>query len=128
MSVKYEDQLELMNRVLSAQISEDFIRKMKARMFVGYFRYGESTQYKKDHSYKIVDTIQKRIAAYEETGNLEHLIDAANFCMIEYKAPQHPDAHFETVEEEDHTKRLGIVRDAETLLRYEDETKRGLLE
>lgn len=123
----WDEQLEYLNRVLEIQFSEDFIRKMKARCFVGYHRYGPNTQYgQKQSSYNILETIRKRLAAYEETGNQEHLVDAANFIMIEYKAPQHPNAHFDCVEEEDNSKRLGIVKGTETLLRYGDENNRKL--
>lgn len=40
----FEDQIAYMNKVLEIQFSEDFIRKMKARVFIGYHRYGPSKQ------------------------------------------------------------------------------------
>lgn len=36
----------------------------------------------------------ERLKKYEETGNTEWLVDAANFLMLEWKCPQHPEAHF----------------------------------
>lgn len=108
------------------QWSEDFVRKMMARMFFGYYRYGPTKQYAETNKYDIMATIAKRLQAYKETGNKEHLVDAANFILIEYMYPQYPDAHFESVEEEDEEKRLGVVKTVETLLRLDEENERGL--
>jgi hypothetical protein len=125
----YEDELKKLNEVLGKQFSEDFINKMKARVFFGFYRYGESKQYKKDSPYNIMDTILKRLEKYRETGNQEHLVDAVNFIMIEYMHPQHPNAHFESIEEEDVSKRLGVVRskeDAEVIVKLDNELKSDL--
>lgn len=123
----YESQLTLMKQILEYQFSEDFVRKMKARVFVGFHRYGQSKQYAIENKYDILETIKKRLEKYRETGNQEHLVDAANFIMIEYMYPQHPNAHFESVEEEDPNKRVGLVKAAETLLRLDDENNKGIL-
>lgn len=126
MSVEFDSQVKLMNEILAVQFSEDFVRKMKARVFVGFHRYGQSKQYAETNKYDIIETIKARLKLYSDTGNQEHLIDAANFIMIEYMYPQHPKAHFESVEEEDPTRRAGVIRQTETLLRYDDEMKKGI--
>ncbi len=100
---------------------------MKARVFLGFYRYGPSKQYAENNKYDIIETIKKRLDAYVETGNQEHLVDTANFIMIEYMNPQHKNAHFLSVEEEDETKRLGVVKQVETLLRADDEMQKGLI-
>jgi hypothetical protein len=120
-----EEYFSYMNEVLSKQFSEDFVRKMKARVFMGFHRYGESKKYKEEKKYDILKTIEKHLRLYNETGNAERLVDAANYLMIEFMHPQHPNAHFVADEEEDAEKRIGIV---ETLLRVEDENKKGLTE
>ena len=65
---------------------------MANRMATSYCKYGTI----KDAA-ELVDQIQsmeKRIKKYKETGNTEWLIDVANMCMIKYTAPNHPLAHF----------------------------------
>lgn len=126
MATEFDSQIKLMNEILSVQFSEDFIRKMKARVFVGFHRYGQSKQYAETNKYDIIETIKARLKLYQESGNQEHLVDAANFIMIEYMYPQHPNPHFEAVAEEDPNRRAGVVRKTETLLRYGAETKRGI--
>lgn len=91
--------------ILKRDFSEDFIQKMKNRMVVSHYKYG----WVRDTYPEIGDAIaslKERLELYEKTGNLEHLIDIGNFAMIEYIAPRHPDAHFET---QDSDKSPGIV-------------------
>lgn len=39
-------------------------------------------------------TAEERLRLYRETDNTEWLVDLANFAMIEYMHPSHPQAHF----------------------------------
>lgn len=72
--------------------SEDFVQKMRNRMETSLHKYGRV----KDNRAKIdfVENIKTRLRKYEETGNTEWLIDAANFCMMEFELPAHQQAHF----------------------------------
>jgi hypothetical protein len=128
---------ERVDKILSFQFSEEFVRKMKARVFVGYFRYGKSDKYKKERQYDIKSTIQTRLNKYWETGNKEHLVDTANFLMIEFMHPQHPNSHWEDTQEEDPKKRLGVnfatqnqvatnANDIEVLIKAKEELDKGL--
>lgn len=42
-----------------------------------------------------LDTAIQRLDQYISTGNIAHLIDAANFIMIEFTLPSHPIAHLQ---------------------------------
>jgi hypothetical protein len=65
---------------------------MLNRMVVGYAKYGswKVNRYEVD----IWKNIETRWNKYRETGNTEFLIDLANFAMMEFSMPLHPDAHF----------------------------------
>lgn len=84
---------------LKSQISEKFIQGMVDRMFMGYYRYGpiEKTFPNKVDA---LGCLQLRLKKYEETGNTEWLIDGANFLMIEFIRPKHPNAHFQPTEDD----------------------------
>lgn len=41
-----------------------------------------------------------RLRKYAETGNTEFLVDAANFAMIEFMLPSHPNAFFEGTDDD----------------------------
>ena len=76
-----------------SEFSQDFIEKMHARMATSYHKYG---LVREAYPTKIsaIESLRQRLQRYEETGNTEWLIDAANFAMIEYMLPSHKNAHF----------------------------------
>ncbi len=76
------------------EYSNEFDILRLKRMQTSYYKYGPISD---NYGKGLVDAIaslRKRLEAYEETGNTEFLVDAANFCMIEFMYPQHPRAHF----------------------------------
>ena len=77
----------------ASEFSEPFIVGMANRMAVSFHKYGAVAA-----AYPLrvdaVACLKQRLATYEETGNTEFLMDAANFAMIEFMHPAHPDAVF----------------------------------
>ena len=62
-------------------------------MVVSYYKYGPmKDNYKTEKAIDAVRSLKKRLAEYERTGNTEFLADVANFAMIEYMYPLHPQA------------------------------------
>jgi len=81
--------------------SRSFVAMMRRRKVIGAFRYGrEGTRRKR--SYDLVAGMRKKLAAYEESGNTENLVDLANYCEMEFRAPSHPDAHFRAEDDRCH--------------------------
>ena len=76
------------------QTNPDFIRLCQNRMTMGAFRYGDMHG-QKNGVYDNVASMIARLQLYQKGGNLEHLVDVANMCMIEFTNPGHPDVHFE---------------------------------
>lgn len=79
------------------EYSPDFFDGMKNRMLMSYHKYGPI----KDaypHKVNALESLSQRINKYLETGNTEWLIDAANFCMIEFMLPSHPKAYFKATD------------------------------
>lgn len=79
--------------ILKTEFSEEFVKGMRDRMVVSYFKYGPVADAYPDK----VDAMKSAIARlhnYMDTGNAEWLMDAANFLMIEFMHPKHPTAHF----------------------------------
>lgn len=70
-----------------------FLQRMVNRIIMSHFKYGPAkNQY--PHVNEALPNIYERVKKYEETGNTEWLVDAANFCMLEYMFPSKDDAHF----------------------------------
>ena len=93
--------------IRNSQVSAEFRTRQDERMVMGAFRYGlfnkDGTQTK---AYDNTGSIKRRVDLYTKTGNLEHLVDAANICMVEYMTSQHPNKHFESADDGEHTKEL----------------------
>ena len=82
--------------ILRTEFSEDFVRYMKNRMVMSYFKYGKVEDAR--GKVKFLDDVKKRIDRYLTTGNTEWLIDAANNLMMEFMFPSVEGAHFKATE------------------------------
>ena len=78
----------------------EFDELCRDRMVMGAYRYGlvKHTAGKKD----MVAGAIKRLELYRETGNAEHLLDAANACRVEWMQQNHPRFHFRAADDEVH--------------------------
>lgn len=81
---------------LAAPVTEmnvKFVQGMANRMAVSFHKYGPLSAGYPDRIDALA-SLRQRLNMYEETGNTEYLIDAANFAMIEFMHPAHIEAHF----------------------------------
>jgi hypothetical protein len=79
-------------QVLATENSEEFHNRMKAAMEVSFHKYGP-VKNAYPHKVSALRSLSRRLKLYEDTGNLDYLVDIANFAMIEYMFPAHPKAH-----------------------------------
>lgn len=91
--------------VPESEFSIPFVQGMDDRMGMSFFKYGlVSEAY--PHKVRALrlngetedGSLEQRLARYRETGNTEWLIDVANFAMIEFMHPRHPQAHFRSTD------------------------------
>lgn len=96
---------ELMEEILATEFSAPFVRKMQNAMCVSFYKYGAV---KEAYPSRVdaVESLKIRLAKYAETGNTEFLVDAANFAMIEFMHPKHPDAHYRATDAEESPGRI----------------------
>jgi hypothetical protein len=79
--------------VPSSEVSREFLQGMADRMAVSYCKYGRVAEaYPK--RVDAIASLKLRLEKYAQTGNTEWLMDVANFAMIEFMHPRHPEAHF----------------------------------
>lgn len=87
--------------------SYKFSELMEARMRTSHYKYGDL-----DKSYPFpanaMASLEVRLQLYRDTGNVEWLIDVANFAMIEALYPAHPNAHFRPTSSDESP---GLVKD-----------------
>ncbi len=108
-------------RILSTEYSEKFDDLRKKAMVMGHYKYGSV---KKNRDLKCTDmigSIEKRIKKYMETGNTEFLVDIANFAMIEFMYPAHPNGHYEPTDSNQSPGLEGMsYKEVEEFLKNED--------
>ena len=88
--------------ILEQEMDWEFLAEMAHGMIMGYFRYGKAS----DSTLNYLDGMKRKIALYEETGNLECLRDIANFAMQERKKPS-IEAHYKAVDDGEHLSSKG---------------------
>jgi hypothetical protein len=98
------DKTEGAEDLRATEWSPEFERLMRNRLLMGRFRYGRLDR-TTDTGYDRAGSAIKRLRHYQSTGNMEHLVDAANLCLVEFKHSTHPDKHFDAVDDGEHTER-----------------------
>lgn len=89
-----EIRLKWPDGVPRSEFSEQFLQGMLDRMAMSYSTYGKV----KDAFPNKVDALvsmRARVSKYTQTKNLEWLMDAANFIMIEFMCPSIEGTKFE---------------------------------
>jgi hypothetical protein len=79
-----------------------FMQMMINRLLVGHVRYGAP---KKEQNY--MTRMLMEYKAYKRTGNMEHLINIANYCWLESEAPENKNFHFDAKVESATRAKLG---------------------
>lgn len=82
------------------QWSPEFEGLMRNRLVMGAFRYGLFGPAK--GGYDQVGSILRHLAAYTESGNLEHLVDIANLALVEFEFGRHPKRHWHACDDSEH--------------------------
>ncbi len=82
-----------LEELYASQWSPRFEALMRNRLVMGGMRYGLLHAPGK-RWYDRVASVEKRIRLYKETGNLEHLVDCANECLLEFEESRHVLRHF----------------------------------
>jgi hypothetical protein len=73
------------------------------RLGFGFFRYHHNFHSGERGKYNSIDSAIDRLRSYKKDGNQEHLVDAANLCMVEFVQPAcHPNPHFSSTDDGEH--------------------------
>ena len=86
--------------------STTFEKYMRNRLIMGAYRYGKLKE-KGKPDYNRIDSMIKRLKKYQASGNTEHLVDVANLCLCEFVEGKHPNNHFASVDNGEHTQERG---------------------
>ena len=90
---KCGDKTESLDSLRQTEWSLLFETLMRNRLLMGRFRYGKMGDPQKG-DYDCISSAITRLRLYQQTGNLEHLPDVANLCLVEFVHSKHPKKHF----------------------------------
>jgi hypothetical protein len=91
-------------QIYQMQWSNAFEQAMRNRMAMGFFRYGALPSQIGKCKYDNVASAKRRLQLYLQDGNMEHLVDVANLCLVEFVV--HPEKKFSPTDDGEHTKQL----------------------
>ena len=72
------------------QIFRSITQGMLDRLIIGELRYGPPRKRQ-----KYMTRLLKEAEGYKRIGNAEQLLNIANYCILEWIAPEHPKHHFD---------------------------------
>lgn len=83
--------------VPDSEYSRSFLQSMVNAMGKSFFKYGAVADGYPD-KVDALKCLRLRLERYEDTGNTEMLVDAANFAMIEFMHPKQKGATYHPVD------------------------------
>lgn len=89
------------NELAKTEWSTSFEGHMRRRLMFGAIRYGRMREQFKPQ-YDRVKAILARAVEYDDTGNLEMLVDVANLALLEFVEGRHPLAYFHATDDGQH--------------------------
>lgn len=69
---------------------ERFLNKMSRRIVAGHHQYGLPNKRK-----RYMTRMELELKEYKRTGNVEHLVNIANYAWLENEAPENKNFHFD---------------------------------
>lgn len=73
------------------------------KLIQGFFRYtNPDNSFPVKSNYDYIQAMKNKIKRYEETHNLELLVDIANYAKLEFRKPRYFDAYYENEDDTEH--------------------------
>lgn len=90
-----------LDELIATETNDTFMQLMRNRLVMGAFRYGRMKD-KEKGEYKLLESLKRKLNMYQQTGNLEYLVDAANYLLLEFTYPHVDNPHFNATDDIDH--------------------------
>lgn len=82
--------MRTLEEVKEMNVSDTFMKKMCNAMCMSAFKYGDACDVQ---GAKALERIQQEIEVFKEDGNLEHMVNVANWAMMRFMFPQKKEAY-----------------------------------
>ncbi len=117
-------------KILKSSFSEGFVNKMKNAIEMSHYKYGPAKKTYPELC-KAYENIVPRLELYLKDHNTEHLVDVANFAMLEFMFPSFPDSAYKGTDSSESPGLVGgvsyneMIAEAEGSRSFYDHVKRG---
>lgn len=85
--------------ILKSEYSKEFDEKRKRSMITSYYKYGKAAL-NYPNNVDAIASLEQRLNLYKQTGNMDYLIDIANFAMLEFMFPRKKDSFYKAIADE----------------------------
>lgn len=99
------------------EYSDKFDELRQNRVELSYHKYGTAEDLFNMGLVDALGSVEQCVKKYKDTGNMEHLCDAANYLMFEFMYPQREGGVFKTADSDE----LNGIRDISVNESKEDE-------
>lgn len=97
------DKTETIDELKRTEWNQQFETYMRNRLLIGRFRYESFTE--RTTQYDRVSSCVRRLQMYQETNNLEFLVDIANLCMVEFD-DKSGEYYFDSIDDGQHVEKV----------------------
>jgi len=98
-----DNELPTYEEILESIQTPEFNRLADNKLIQGFYRYEKAGDcFKPKTNYDFLQAMKNKIARYEETHNLELLVDIANYARLEFRKPSFTDAYYENEDDTEH--------------------------
>lgn len=89
---------------ISESVSNPLFDKLAHdKLIMGFYRYtNPNDPFPNKTNYDYLAAMKNKIKRYEETHNLELLVDVANYTKLEFRKPRYADAYYENEDDTEH--------------------------
>ena len=89
LETEYNFQFDEKRRSRTQEYDDEFDLKRQHSMATSFFKYGYARNNYSNGGVNAIASALKRIKLYNDTGNVDWLVDVANQLMLEFTYPQH---------------------------------------
>jgi hypothetical protein len=85
------------------RIPAEWLTLLQNRLIAGFFRYGVHIDERRPSDYDQVRAAIYHLQTYLADPNIEHLVDAANLCLVEFQRPSREGTYWNSVDDGTHS-------------------------
>ena len=92
-------QLPTLDELWETEWNPTFDTLARGKMVLAAFRYG---LLRNNNVFDFIESMKRKIERYEQTHNLELMVDVRNYAMLEFTKPKYADSYYHNEDDTEH--------------------------